>query len=66
MVELRLVVGALVLPLAQLGPSFAILKEITILEPTAARIEVIVDNRVSTVHNVFLPHGVTSIRFEYL
>ena len=65
LVELRLIVGTRVFPWAQLGPTFAILKGEIVLEPMSAKIEVIVDHRVSTVHNVFLHDGIKAKRFEF-
>lgn len=65
LVELRLIVGSLVLPLAQLGPSFAILRDHVNLAPTSGKIEVIVDKRVSSVHQVYIPHGISAKRFEF-
>jgi hypothetical protein len=65
LVEMRLVLGATVLPLAQLGPSFAILKESINIAATNARIEVVVDQRVSQVYKIYLPYGISSTRFEF-
>ena len=65
LVEMRLVLGSVIVPLAQLGPSFAILKESINVEPTEAKIEVVVDRRVSSVYKVFLPYGIRSTRFEF-
>ena len=62
---MRLVLGSMIVPLAQLGPSFAILKDSINVDPTEAKIEVVVDRRVSSVYKVFLPHGISSTRFEF-
>jgi hypothetical protein len=64
-VELRLIVGRATYALAQLGPTYAIAAEDFLLEPTYARIEVVVDKRVSSNYHIFLPNGVRSRRFDY-
>ncbi len=45
-IELRMFIGSLMIPLAQLGPSFAILKEadVEFSDGTQARIDVIVQS----------------------
>ncbi|MCA9194190.1 MAG: hypothetical protein KDB03_20615 [Planctomycetales bacterium] len=65
LVEMRLILGASVLPFAQLGPSFGILRESINVAPTDAKIEVVIDRRVSSVYNVFLYEGISSKRFEF-
>jgi len=65
LVELRLIVGGVTYALSQLGPGFAIAAEDLRLDPTIAKIEVVVDKRVSNTYTVYLPNGIESKRFQY-
>ena len=59
-VELRLVVAGVVLQLSQLGPDHAILKApAEAVESGFARIDVIVDQVVTSSKEVFLCHGIS-------
>jgi hypothetical protein len=53
-----MIVGKRTIPLAQVGPAHAILVEPTEAEQSQARIEVIINNRVSTTQSVFLYDGI--------
>jgi hypothetical protein len=59
-VELRLVVAGVVLQLSQVGPDHAILKvPAKAVESGFARIDVIVDQVVTSSKEVFLCHGIS-------
>jgi hypothetical protein len=61
-VELRLSIDGAVLDLAQVGPDFVILRESSpqTRTTTTARLDVIVDRRVATSQEVFLPYGIAA------
>lgn len=65
-VDLRLIVGELVFVLAQVGPSHAILAEPASVPPSDARIEILIDDKLST-REIFLYDGISfeSTRFAY-
>ena len=68
-VELRLIVAGVALQLSQVGPDHAILKvPMGAVAAGYARIEVIVDNKVTSSKEVFLCHGIpeSSRRVAYL
>ena len=57
-VVLRLIIAGQVLALAQVGPDFITLRESVEIAPsTSGRLEVIVDERVATSKEIFMPHG---------
>ena len=58
-VILRLVVADQVLALSQVGPSFVLLREFAEAESGNGRVEVIIDQRVASSRQVFLPHGIS-------
>jgi hypothetical protein len=61
-VVLRLAISGQIISLAQVGPDFVVLRDI----PKAgivscdARVDIIVDNRVTSSQTVFLPHGISN------
>lgn len=55
---LRLIVAGQVVSLAQLGPEYIRLRKFDSIAPsTSGRLDVIVDDRVTTSKDIFMPHG---------
>ena len=62
-VEMRLIVGERVFPLAQLGYGFAILRNAAELPASQGRIEIWLDGSRSDVFSVAMPSGISAKRF---
>ncbi|MCA9135130.1 MAG: hypothetical protein KDB00_00185 [Planctomycetales bacterium] len=57
-VVLRLIIAGQALSLAQVGPDFITLRDAGEIAPsTSGRLDVIVDDRVATSKEIFMPHG---------
>ena len=55
---LRLAIAGQVLALSQVGPGFVVLKDFANVEGESGRLDVIIDQRVASSREVFLPHGI--------